>query len=308
MDHDLYAYSAIPDRPAFRLPEGKRVAVYVVLQIEYWELLAPEGTYREPRFKGEFGNFHPDYRTWTYREYGNRVGLYRILDVLDKLKIAPTVAIGAGALEAHPEIVPEISERHFEVAAHGLTANRMITSNMTEEEERAHIQASRDAITTAFGAPPRGWLSQDFGTTPRTSRLLREAGFGYSMDWANDEQPYPQLQTQDLVALPAPSEWDDVQTLWHRRVPADRFPSLVADAIEVLERAPETNARAIAIGVHPWVLGTPHRIRYLREALQLIQSHSAVGITTAGDLADLFSQSAGNSDQSGVSNDGSFGE
>lgn len=116
------------------------------------------------------------------------------------------------------------------------------------------------------------------------------------MDWANDEQPYPQLQTQDLVALPAPSEWDDVQTLWHRRVPADRFPSLVADALEGLEHTPDTSARAIAIGVHPWMLGTPHRICYLREALQLVQSHSAVEIMTAGELADLCTQSADKTD------------
>jgi peptidoglycan/xylan/chitin deacetylase (PgdA/CDA1 family) len=288
MDHTIYPYSALPDRPPFALPSGKPVALYIVLQIEHYELLTPEGAYRDPRFKGEFGTFTPDYRTWSYRQYGNRVGLYRVLELLDELAVPVTTAIGAGAIEAHPEIVPEIASRRYEIAAHGLTANRMITSRMTEDEERAHIYHSRDALCTAFGASPLGWLSQDFGNTPRTSALLREAGFVYTMDWANDEQPYRQLDARGPIALPAPSEWDDVQTLWLRKLSADRFPSLVSDAIDELARTPATSARAVAIGIHPWVFGAAHRIRYLRETLAYARSHPAVEIMTAGALADNF--------------------
>ncbi|WP_210485728.1 polysaccharide deacetylase family protein [Microvirga antarctica] len=292
MDHAIYPYSAVPDRAPFRLASGKPIALYIVLQIEHYELFTPDGAYREPRFKGEFGTFTPDYRTWSYRQYGNRVGLYRVLEVLDDLAVPVTAAIGAGAIEAHPEIVGAIASRGYEIAAHGLTANRMITSHMSAEVERDHILQSRDALQSAFGVQPRGWLSQDFGNTPRTSALLREAGFSYTMDWANDEQPYLQLDAPGLIALPAPSEWDDVQTLALRRVSAERFPGLVADAIEGLAGAPADSARALAIGVHPWVFGTAHRIRYLREVLEHAQSHPAVDIMTAGTLADTFARQA----------------
>jgi allantoinase len=288
MDHSIYPYSALPGRPPFSLKSGRPIAVYIVLQVEYYELLPPEGSYRDPRFKGEFGTFNPEYRTWSYREYGNRIGIYRVLDVLDTLRVPTTAAIGAGAIAAHPEIVAEIAARKFETVAHGLTANRMITSRMSEDEEKKHILASRDAITVAFGASPNGWLSQDFGTTPRTSRLLCEAGFDFTLDWSNDEQPYWQLDDRGLIALPAPSEWDDVQQISLRKLPASRFPGLVSDALDELSKAPSAGARALAIGVHPWVFGTPHHIRYLRETVDMVKSHPAVEMMTAGNLADQF--------------------
>ncbi|MBM6595303.1 polysaccharide deacetylase family protein [Microvirga pudoricolor] len=288
MDHTIYLYSALPERPAFALPGGRTIAVYIVLQIEHYELTAPEGSYRDPRFKGEFGNYTPDYRTWSSREYGNRVGLYRVLSVLDQLQIPVTAAVGAGAIEAHPEIVGEIASRGYEVIAHGLTANRMITSRMSRDEEASHIRNSRDAVAAAFGKPPEGWLSQDFGTTPSTSELLSACGFSYTLDWSNDEQPYRHNGARGLVALPAPSEWDDVQSIWLRKLPAHRFPILVSDALDGLSAVSASNARSIAIGVHPWVFGSPHRIRYLQETLELVKAHPGVEMMTAGALVDHF--------------------
>ncbi|WP_162419703.1 polysaccharide deacetylase family protein [Microvirga brassicacearum] len=228
-----------------------------MLQIEHYELLTPEGA------KGEFGTFTSDYRTWPYRQYGNRVGFYRVLEILDELAVPVTAAIGAGAIEAHPEIVTEIVSRRYEIAVHGLTANRMITSRMTEDEERAHIQHSRDALRTTFGASPRGWLSAHTSHVRASAR----SRLVYTMDWANDEKPYRPLDAGGLIALPAPSGWDDVQTLWLRKLSADRFPRLVSDAIDALARASAMSARAVAIGIHPWVFEAAHCIRYLRETL-----------------------------------------
>jgi hypothetical protein len=104
MDHAIYPYSPMDTRPVLSLPGGKPVAVYIVLQIEHWELRQPAGAYRDPRFRGDFGSYDPDYRAWSMRAYGNRVGLYRILELFDRLKLPVTAAVGAGALEAHPEI------------------------------------------------------------------------------------------------------------------------------------------------------------------------------------------------------------
>lgn len=287
MDHAIYPYSAIPDRKAFRLPAGKPVAVCIVLQIDHWELVQPADGYRDPRFKGEFGSFDPDYRTWSYRAYGNRVGLYRILSLFDRLSLPVTAAVGAGAIEANPEIVGELSARRYEIAAHGLTVNRMITSRMSEADEALHIARSRQAIVEAFETGPQGWLGQDFGTTPRTARLLADHGFSYCLDWANDEQPYFQ-EGGRLVALPAPTEWDDAQVLAIRKVPAERFPALVADGLDELARSGAAGARVMTIGVHPWVMGAPHRFPYLVSTLEALARRSDVHLTTAGALAELF--------------------
>jgi allantoinase len=288
MDHSIYPYSAIPERAPFRLPGDKPVALYIVLQIEHWELLQPAGAYRDPRHRGEFRSYDPDYRAWSYRAYGNRVGLYRVLEMLDRMNVPVTAAVGAGVIEANPEIVRELAKRRYEIVAHGLTTNRMITSRMSEDEERSHIATSRAAIRQAFGADPAGWLGQDYGLTPRTSWLLAEAGFAYTLDWANDEQPYVQEGPAQLIAMPAPSELDDVQTLSLRKVAADRFPGLVADALDELARSGRQTARATAIGVHPFMLGAPHRSRYLRQTLEAVLARSDVHLTTAGDLASLY--------------------
>jgi allantoinase len=287
MDHAIYPYSPMDTRPVLSLPGGKPVAVYIVLQIEHWELRQPAGAYRDPRFRGDFGSYDPDYRAWSMRAYGNRVGLYRILELFDRLKLPVTAAVGAGALEAHPEIASALLSRNYEIVAHGLTVNRMITSAMSEEDESRHIAQSRAAIVHHFGRPPRGWLGQDFGITPRTSRMLADQGFDYTLDWANDEQPYLQ-EGGRLVAAPAPSDWDDVQTHAIRRVPIDRFPGLVADGIDELARSGVKGARAMAIGVHPWMMGAPHRFGYLKAAMEALLQRQDVLLTTAGFLADLL--------------------
>ena len=288
MDHALYPASPIVARPPLDFG-GKRVAVYLVLQLEHWELSPPEGSLRDPRFKGEFGTFSPEFRTWSTRAYGNRIGIHRMLPLFDALGLAPTVALGAAAAQVHPELVREVVDRGWEIAAHGFSANRMISARMDEAEERAFIARCRDIVAEATGRMPRGWLSQDFGITPRTTGLLYQLGFGYTLDWSNDDQPYWQQaggEARALVALPAPTELDDVQTIALRRIAPQNFVRLVRDALDGAAALP--HARAFAIGIHPWLLGTPHRFRYLRETLELLRARDDIHLTTAGALADLF--------------------
>lgn len=288
MDHDLYSYSPILQREPFRL-DGKHIGIYVVLHLEHWELNAPQGSHRDPRFVGEFGTYAPEFRNWTYRDYGNRVGVYRLLDLLTQLDIAPTVALGAALVQTHPELVDEISRRGLEVVAHGYTANRMITSKFTEDEERAFIRECRDTLAQALGYAPDGWLGQDYGGTWRTPALLHEAGFTHTLDWSNDDLPYwlrAGPAEKGLVAIPGPTELDDVQTLHLRRVSPSRYPFLVKDMLEGMASA--SGPRICALGVHPWMIGAPHRIRYLREALEAVRRRPDVLITTAGEIARRF--------------------
>jgi len=162
-----------------------------------------------------------------------------------------------------------------------LSASRMITARMTEAEERGHILAARDELRRIWPGAT-GWLGQDHGATARTTALLAEAGFEWSLDWANDDEPY--RHASGLLALPPPAEHDDVQTLWLRRVPVARWPGMLRDALDRLLAEPR-GGRVIGIGIHPWMLGAPHRIRYLRESLQDLASRQGVYLATAGEIA-----------------------
>ncbi|HKO09649.1 MAG TPA: polysaccharide deacetylase, partial [Alphaproteobacteria bacterium] len=119
MDNPYYAYAPMPARPRLGWPNGASVAFWVLLHLEYWELDPPKEAVRDPRFVSEFGNFFPDYRTWSQREYGNRVGIFRILEALDRHGIRATLAAGAAACERYPYLIAECLKRGYEVIAHG---------------------------------------------------------------------------------------------------------------------------------------------------------------------------------------------
>ncbi|NCY25021.1 MAG: polysaccharide deacetylase, partial [Alphaproteobacteria bacterium] len=186
MDHSIYAYSALPARPRYPLPGGQGLAAYVVLFLEHWDLLPPEGSLRDPRMVGEFGSFTPDYRSWSQREYGLRVGIFRVIDALRTAGIRPVIAANAMAVERLPGLVAKFQDWGCDWVAHGLAATRMMHSNMPLDEQRQHIAESIAALTRTTGVQPLGWLSQDWGTSPDTPQLLAEAGIRYTLDWCND--------------------------------------------------------------------------------------------------------------------------
>ena len=285
MDHDLYPFSALPDRPPLRWPGGARVAFTVTLHLEHWELDPPAAAVRDPRFKDPMGDFRPDYRAYTLREYGNRVGIFREFEALDRHGIRPTVAANATACERYPYLVEECLRRGWEFAAHATHATRMVTAKLDEARERELIARSVDAVAAATGARPRGWVAQDFGETVRTPRLLAEAGLDYVADWPNDDQPYRMATEPALVSIPCQAEWDDVQLLWHRRVFSHRYPVLVAEALSVLNEEAAGSGRYFGLGLHPWLIGMPHRIRYLNEALDRIAGFDSLWQATLGEVA-----------------------
>ncbi|PWS34618.1 polysaccharide deacetylase [Falsiroseomonas bella] len=280
-DHAIHSFLPQHARRDFRWPGGRRVAVYVLLHLEHTEIVPPDGAHRDPRFRGAFFTGTPDWHTYSYREYGNRIGAWRILDLLDSLGMPASVAVNLLAAERHPELIAACAARGHEPVVHGISASRMMTSRASEPEERACITAARDGLARLWPGAT-GWLGQDHGATPHTTRLLAEEGFAFSLDWPNDDEPY--LHASGLLALPPPGEWDDVQTLWLRRVPVWRWPDLVRDPLDRLLSEPR-GGRVLGIGVHPWMLGAPHRIRYLRECLQDLAAREAVHVSTAGELA-----------------------
>lgn len=204
MDHAHYRYSALPLRSAAPLPAG--LHVFVVLYLEHWDFEAPPGSLRDPRFVGEFGSFNPDYRSWSQREYGLRIGVFRLLDALRQEAIVPSVAANSLVLPRLPTLIGSLRDLGASWLGHGVAATRLMHSDMPLQEQSEQIQSSLEALRREAG-PAQGWLSQDWGSSVHTFGLLADAGLKYTLDWGNDDQPYwlePAGQSaRRLLALPS---------------------------------------------------------------------------------------------------------
>lgn len=264
MDHLLYPFSPLPTRPALHWPDGAWLALGLVVHFDYWELEPPKDAVSDPRFRDTFGAFRPDQRTYAWREYGNRIGIFRLMEVLDSHGLTATLAAGTAAIARCPQVIDAALARGWEVAAHGDYATRMISSAMSETAEADIIGQAAEVIASISGQRPLGWIGQDYGQSTRTPALLARAGFRYLSDWPNDDQPYLMTTTPPILSIPAQAELDDVQLLWHRRVLTPRYPDIVAEAADVLRAE---GGRSLVLGLHPWLFGMPHRIRYLDAAL-----------------------------------------
>lgn len=282
MDHDLYDFAPLPDRTPLAWPGGARMAVCVLLHLEYWELEPPEGARRDTRFSGEYGSYFPEYRPFTQREYGQRQGLWRVLNALEGRGLKITVAANAIALERYPQAVVALEGLGVEWVAHGEAQTRMLTSAMTEDDERESIARTGAAFERVLGMRPTGWLGPDSAESPRTPQLLAEAGYRYLLDWPNDDAPYPLRTSPPMVSLPNQMEWDDVTALWLRRVPTPRYPDLVGEAAAGLAAE---GGRSFMLSLHPWVIGQPHRIAYLRAALDRLMAQGGLWPAHAGEIA-----------------------
>jgi peptidoglycan/xylan/chitin deacetylase (PgdA/CDA1 family) len=290
MDHTHYPFRALPDAPRFVWPDDGRIAFTVTLVLDYWELAPPDDASPDPRIVSPLGKFFPDWLTWSHRLYGARVGIFRILEVLDSFNLKPSVALGTEAAKRYPELVDALSRRDACFMAHGDYATRRITSRMTDE--RGFIAAARDGISAATGRTPSGWCGQDFNESADTPALLAEAGFHYTTDWANDDRPFllGPYPAGSLLALPPQPEWNDLECMWLRRVTPRVWSANIGDAFDVLH---SEGGNVFNLTLHPWIAGQAHRIRYLGEALHRILGKPHVWCTTTDALAEAARRQLG---------------
>ena len=282
MDHGLYAYSALPLRPAGTPALRGALSAFAVLFLEHWELQAPADALRDPRMVGEFGSFTPDYRSWSQREYGLRVGIFRVIDALQQAGIRPVIAANAMAAQRLPDLVEQFRQWGCDWIAHGHAATRMMHARMPIAEQAQHIHSAIDTLTRHTGQQPLGWLSQDWGSTPETPELLARAGIRFTLDWCNDDQPYWMHTTPSLLAIPLASEWDDVQCQWLRNIEPRTHAKLTLQAFTRLRAECAANQRGAVFGLalHPWLCGMPSRIAALRDLLHELRAHDDVHWTT----------------------------
>ena len=271
MDHLHYNYSPLPTREP--LPLAPRLHIFAIIFLEHWDLESPIDSLRESRFVGEFGSFNPDYRSWSQREYGLRIGIFRLIRLLRDAGIQPVVAANSLALPRVPKALEELKLSQAQWIAHGTAATRMMHSNMPIEAQHDHIESSIKALENHTGQTAQGWLSQDAGTSLHTFGLLADAGIAFTLDWGNDDQPYwmsPAGSSQkSLLAIPLSSEWDDVQGLWFRALEPAQHAQQIFQAAQQMRGECQVHQRSavMGLGLHPWVWGMPSRIRYLRELL-----------------------------------------
>ena len=286
MDHEHHEWSPISTRGKLSWPDNAKVALCVIITLEHTEWEPPEGSFSADQAGGLGLRPFPDYPRFSHREYGHRVGIFRVLDTLERLKIKATVAMDTQTAEGYPYLVKHCQDRGCEIIAHGVSGSQMISGHMSTEEEAGFIRSSLDAMKQATGAVPRGWFGTDYGESERTPVLLREAGIDYLCDWVNDEQPYP--MANGLVALPTMLEMDDLFALSNRRVEIKRYCQSLKDGFDIMYRDGAENGRLMTINLHPWLVGQPFRIGYLEEALAHIMGHQGVWSASGSEIIDWF--------------------
>ena len=289
MDHEHYEWSPINRRGPLRWPNGARIALSVVVTLEKMEWEAPPGSFTAALAGGLGDRPFPDYARISHREYGHRVGIFRVLDVLEKHGIRPTVAIDAMTAQANPYLVSHCQQRGAEIIAHGISVSQMITGRMTEEDEEEYVQSSINALRRATGEAPKGWLGPEHGESERTPGILAASGIRYVCDWVNDEQPYRITTSRgELSSLPLMWELDDINALWERRVPVDRYGRLLEESFDGLYEDSQDSGLLLAFNLHPWLIGQPFRIRYLDQALGQMMRRQGVWAATGSEVTEWF--------------------
>lgn len=283
MDHGRFDYSPITERAVPPMPGGARVALWVSPNIEHFHW-GQQAMAMTPMTAG----LTPDVLNHAWRDYGARVGVWRVMDVLAKHGIAATAALNSEVCEQYPQIVEAGNAAGWEWMAHGPN-NSMLFTGMGEDAERPIIAGVIDTIAAATGKRPRGWLGPALTETENTLDLLAEAGIDYVCDWANDELPY-EMRTRNgpIVAMPYTLEIGDIPIFLQHGGTGEDFYRIVTDQFDQLYEEGATSPRVMSIALHPFLVGHPFRARHLDRALAYIVSHDDVWIATGSEILDWF--------------------
>jgi allantoinase len=280
---DRLTYSAIARRAPLALPGGARMAVWVIVNVEEWDATQPMP--RTVLTPPAGGSPSPDIPNWAWHEYGNRVGFWRMLEVFDTLAIPGVLAINGSAIAAYPAIVEAAVARRWEFIGHGFTQRNM----QKVPDEREDIGKTAAVIAAACGRKPRGWLGPGLTETWETPDLLVELGFDYVCDWVLDDQPvWLKTRTRPIVNIPYTQECNDVAMMLIQHHKAAEYRDRAIDQFEQLYADAAGAARIMAIVIHPYIMGAPHRLKYFRQVFETIRSKPGVLFWTGEQIFDWF--------------------
>ena len=274
-----FEYSPIVGRPKLEWPNGKRLAFWVIPNIETFALneKMPEG-----------GANIPNVFSWAKREYGNRVGVFRIMQVLSRYGIRATVALNSEVCDAAPAVIEEGLKLGWEFMGHGESNTRRLSDTKSIDEERALIGRTLSRIEAATGARPKGWLGPGLQETWNTLDLLSEAGLDYVCDWTIDDQPFVmETAPRRMVSVPYGHDMGDKTSAQLGYSPED-FTKMMIDTFNVLYRESAESGRVMPLSLHPYITGVPHRIGSLDKGLEYICRHDDVWFATGSEIVAHF--------------------
>ncbi|MGE5271501.1 MAG: polysaccharide deacetylase family protein [Thiohalocapsa sp.] len=267
---DRAPFSAIVDRPPLRLPGGARVAVWTIVNLEFWDISRPMARQVLPAPTGQV--LLPDVPNWSWHEYGMRVGVWRFFSLFRRLGIRPTLSINARVCEDYERVAREARDAGWEFMGHAweqMPIHRV-------DDQAAMIQRSVTAIERFTGDKPVGWLGPGLTETEETPELLAAAGIKYIGDWVYDDEP-TEIATANgpLVTLPYTVELNDIPMMMVQHHESPYFTTRVIDTFERLYQEGEERAKIMAIAIHPYISGQPHRVKYLEAVYDRIARHEA---------------------------------
>lgn len=282
-------YEPLPQRPALQLPGNARVAVWTIVNVEHWSPLAPMPRSVLPPPMGL--PLQPDIANWAWHEYGMRVGFWRFLDALSSRGLRATFAVNGSACEVYPQACNAAHQAGWEFMGHGFVQQPM---HRVPDQAQA-IADTMAAIRKITGKAPRGWESPGLTETDETLDLLAEAGIEYVADWVLDDQPVTlQTRGKPIVSVPYTVEINDVVISAVQQQPSDEIFRRGRDQFDRLHAEGATSPRVMAISIHPYLTGVPHRIKYLEALYDHILSHEDVVMWTGEQILDWYgSQTAG---------------
>jgi allantoinase len=285
MDNDLYDYSPITERPPLHWPGGARIAFYVGLNIEHFHVDRPSTSLIDAT-----AGLVPDALNYGWRDYGSRVGIWRVIESLDRHKIRASALLNSEVAARYPQIIEAGRQRDWAWLAHGRT-NSALHAGLTEEEERKELASIMSEISAATGRAPHGWMGPGLTETFRTPALLAELGLSYVLDWTSDDQPF-RLNVPGMLSVPYTVELNDLAIFEMKGFTGPQFLQMFTDHLDQLYGDSANGGRVMALALHPFVIGQPSRHKYLDQALSYAASHPGVWLTTSDEIAAHYARTA----------------
>ena len=276
-------YSAIVDRPPLALPQGLRLILWPVVNLEVWEIERPMARQVLPAPTGV--SVVPDLPNWAWHEYGMRVGVWRFFEAFDQRQIRPTLALNADVISIYPRVAAAARERRWEFMGHGEV--QMPIHQV--KDQRAMIERCIEKCAAFTGERPVGWLGPGLTETEETPDLLAAAGIRYVGDWVHDEEP-AEIQTAHgpLVTLPYTVELNDIPMMMVQHHTSDVFLARARDQFDRLYAESAGRAKVLCFAIHPYISGVPHRIKYLEAFLDYARGHAGVDFWTGAEILDWY--------------------
>ncbi len=282
-DPGFYDYLRYDQRPKITWPNGARVAFWVAPNIEFYELDPPKNPTR-----GAWARPHPDVLNYAYRDYGNRAGVWRMIEAMARYNVRGSVSLNVAVCEHHPEIIEATTKLGWELYSHGVYNTRYLFT-MTEEQERAVIQDSIDTIKKHTGQKLDGWLAPALTYTDRTMDLIAEMGLTYCCDLFHDDQPCPvKTKTGRLASIPYSLEMNDVIAFNVNLLSPRAYGEIIKRQFDRLYEEGARSGTVMCIPLHPYLIGQPHRLAAFEDALRYVTGHDKVWLATGREIARHF--------------------